>query len=96
MQYDYNEGEIYDCVVCKLRVVITKTAIPVQELTCCGMVMELNEDADQTIKEESDPADEYQVKDEYFCPVCGLEAMILASGSPSMPFSCCGVPMELK
>lgn len=95
MPNDYNEGEIYKCSKCGLRIEISKTASPVQDLTCCGVDMEPRED-DSRQPGESDPSDEYQVGDEYFCPVCGLETRILASGSPSIPFSCCGVPMELK
>lgn len=96
MEYEYNVGEIYVCGECGMRVVITQTAVPVQELSCCGTMMDLNPTDSGEEEHDSKGNTEYEVTEEYYCPVCGLECRILSGRNPSLPLSCCGVPMELK
>lgn len=96
MQYKYNVGEVYLCNECGLRVKITITAAPVQEVMCCGQEMEFDPTDDGENDEIVDESAEYKVDDEYYCPVCGIECKILSSGEPSQPLMCCGVPLEIK
>ncbi|GEM_PF-4886891 len=96
MEYEYNIGEVYVCSECGMRIVITQTAAPVQEVSCCGIMMDLNLTDSGEEERDSESGALYDVGGEYYCPICGLEARILSGRNPSLPFSCCGVPMEIK
>lgn len=85
-----------------MTVRVTFAAVPIEEMRCCGVEMELvgiqehNDGLDLTPQEPIPGNLRYEPGEIYWCRVCGMDVEILRLAFPVSPLDCCGEGMEKR
>lgn len=98
----YEENEVHRCSSCGQTLRVTFAAVPIEDVTCCGQLMELigiqdtDDGLDLTPQEPVQNHAVYTPGEVYWCQICGIEVEILRLAFPSALLDCCGEGMEKR